>query len=275
MQDTQEAQPSALEIAEANLNAAEEAAASGQGQVKETAQDTQSAASEAPDPIAERFSKLEQEFKQNFNRVFSELGGVRNLRSEFDKLTQAQKQQIQQAPKSWAELDEQSQKVTREILRHVLQEEFGDKFKAVDTLQEQWQQQQSAQKVESLAREEFGQEFDKYNPVLYEIVESVKALAQQGRPDAQKFLEELKTTESGAYRLFGMARAQMAQSLQAKNEKANQEQEQKAKRAAVGVGGTKSAPSTVDSMGLPKKGSANRLEAMEAMLEKLESQRGR
>jgi hypothetical protein len=264
----------ALETAEANLNAAEQAAGGGQGQEQtqeKSANDQETQAAATTDPYGERFSKLEQAL----NRISSELGGTRKLQSEFDKFRQAQTQQTQTAPKSWDELDEPSKKTTQEILDHWFRENYGKKLEAYEAMHSSWQEQQQARQVENIARQELGADFDKFNPVMYEIVESIKALAETGREDAQKFLTELKSTESGVHRLIGMARAQLAQSVEAKNQKVTQDQEQKAKRAAVQVGGTKTAPSTVDAQGLPKKGSEGRLEAMESLLDKLESQKQR
>lgn len=264
----------ALETAEANLNAAEQAGAEAQGQQQNqegsaNGAEPQSAAN--TDPYGERFSKLEQ----MLNRINSELGGTRKLRSEFDQFRQAQTQQTQTAPKSWAELDEPTQKATREILLHVLQEELGPKLKDYDTMHSTYQEQQSLARVGEMARAEFGDEFDKYNPVMGEIYQALKGMAANGSEDASKFLTELKTTDSAAYRLFGMARQKMSESVQAKNEQVTKQQEEKAKRASVGVGGSKVAPSNVDTLGLPKKGSEGRLEAMEAALDKAMAQRGR
>ena len=69
-----------------------------------------------------------QRLREEFNRSNSELGQLRKMRSEFEALKKTQTTQTNSVPKSWQELDEATQKTTAEMVKHIVDQQYADRF---------------------------------------------------------------------------------------------------------------------------------------------------
>ena len=241
---TMEKQAQAIDAAEAESAAGQSESQGAQGAAGGQTQQQQQPAFNPTELQA--FMREQREYQ---NRINSQLGNFSKKQSELDKFLTAQNQP--KTPQSWEKLDEATRRATEELVSHIVESRFGEKFKTWDSVHDGWQTYQENTRVESMAHQILGSEFDKYDAALGQIYLQVKAQADQGNPQAAAFLKEIRTTESGVYRLVDMAKAQISQTLNAQSEKARLEQEGKAKRAATGVGGSRQVQTGAGADGLP------------------------
>ncbi len=191
-----------------------------------------------------------QQLLERFNQTNSEVGKFRKMQSEFDAMKKAQATQTQTAPKSWQDLDEATRAATMDMVMHIVNEKMGDRFGKYDKVAEGYEVQERNTRIVGLATDILGADYEKYNKPLGDIYGAVKKFAEEGDDRAAKFLEEIHSTESGVYRLIDIAKSQVSQTMQAQSEKAKLEQEGKAKRVSMGVGGGKATPTSVGKNGL-------------------------
>ncbi len=229
------------------------------------AQDTQAPVQEKTTPSFDAQQEV-QRLREEFNRANSELGQLRKMRSEFEGYKKTQNQPT--VPKSWQELDEPTRKATAEMVEHIFREKYGDRFDKYDKVAEGYEVQERNTRILGLATEILGSEFEKYNKPLGDIYSKVKQDASAGDTRAERFLNEIHNTDSGVFRLIDMAKAQASQSMQAQSEKAKLEQEAKAKRVSTNVGGGKPVTSSgnIGKDGLPTD-KAEKLAAMRSQLD--------
>jgi hypothetical protein len=199
---------------------------------------------------------LNQQLSRAIGPIKSELGKFRQVQSEFDRF----KNQINQpqVPRTWQELDPQSQQATDELLKHRFGALFADELKAIKELKS-WQQEQvesreretASQETDAILRNLAGDKYSEVEPLAGKIFLAATQAANMGDESAQKFISELYATESGKYRLAQMALAEYSRTLEAKAEKVKGDQANKAKKVSTGVGGQQP---PVNSQA-PKKGS--------------------
>ncbi len=249
----------AAAIDNANANPATE-------QVAQAQTTEQPAQQQAPANItADEFKQFMQQFQSFQNQTQSQLGNFSKKQSELDKFLTSQNKT--QAPKSYADLKPEEQASLKELVKHLVGEDlFKDKFERLDKIAESYEAQERNGRILSVANGVLGADFEKYNMPLGDLYIRVKQAAASGDQSAERFLNEIHTTESGVYRMIEMVKAQVSQSLQAQSEKAKLEQEAKAKRAASGVGGGRVQSTSNGADGLPTDKAA-RMAAMAALID--------
>lgn len=192
---------------------------------------------------------LDEMLKQSLNPIQSELGQLRKVRSEFSKLQQNNNQV--QAPKSWGELDPQTQQSTKELFQHLLEKEFGyaERFQRYDSALERQEKAERQDYTLDVTRQYLGSDFDNLDPIMGKLLSQAKQAAKSGDEGAQRFLWEFENTDSGIYRLADIAKAEYAKSLEGKSAQAKNDQAERAKKASTAVGSAKPAPSSVGADG--------------------------
>jgi len=247
-QGMMEQQASQLDAAYQAENAAAQSGAQGnQGNQDAVVNRTQQQQEPAFNPA--EFKAFMDEFKQFRNQTSSQLGNFSKKQSELDKFLATQS--ARPTPQSWDKLDEATRKATEELVSHIVESRYGDKFKTWDSTHESWQEMQANNRVEGLAHQILGKDYEKYDEALGNIYIQVRTQADQGDKQAQEFLKDIRTTGSGVYRLVDMAKSQISQSLQNQSEQAKADQEAKARRAASGVGGSRATQTGTGADGLP------------------------
>jgi len=241
------------------------AEATGESLEQAPAQAQQAPAQEKTAPTFDAQQEF-QRMREEFNKVNSEVGQLRKIRSEFEKMQKEKATQTNTAPKSWQDLDEATRKATEEMVMHIVEQRMADKFGKYDRVAEGYEVQERNSRIVGLASEILGTEYEKYNKPLGDTYSAVKKFADEGDERAQKFLEEIHSTESGVYRLIEIVKSQVSQTMQAQSEKAKLEQEAKAKRVSTGVGGGRTSTPASGKDGLPTD-KTERLAAMRAQLD--------
>ena len=205
---------------------------------------------EAPAPVANEpvqsqgfdetklASLIEAQLKNFLNPIQSELGQFRKVRSEFEQFKNQKPQNVTQPPTSWAELNQDQQKATRDLVNHLIQDILGEKLGKYDKALEGFESQQSVQSVMGIAQNYAGADFEKLNPIAGKLFTEISKAAAEGNDSAAVFINEINTTQSGVMRLIDMARQEYAKSVDAQSSKAKAEQEAKAKRAGTALGAT-------------------------------------
>jgi hypothetical protein len=239
----------AIDAADQGTQAAAGAEQNAQTQGNENDGNGRSAQGQEPAFDTRELRAFMEQQRQFQNRINSELGGFRKRASEMDKYLNQTKQA--QAPKSFSELPEQDQKSARELIKHLVEQEFGERFKSYDGMLDGYQLQRRNERIMDIARSALGDKFGELDGELGNAYMMVKNASEQGNHQAETLLNEIHSTESGVYRLIDIARNRYAQSMQTQSNQAKLEQEGKAKRAASGVGGSKTTQNSNGADGLP------------------------
>lgn len=244
----------------------------GQGQQQEAPEvepTTETAPKESPeDRIAKLLEEKLKGFEGRFSKYDSELGQLRKLRSEFDRSKSTP--QTNQPPRSVADLTPEQAQATKELLKHYVEELYGDKFKAWEGQYEQQQQVQQINSVYELAQKMAGPDFEKLNNVMGAKFSEYTAAARAGDAEAQQVVWEVMNTRSGVKALMQEAREMLAQSQQAKVEGVEAKRQDRARKATTGVNSTNppSAPQ-YDADNLPKD-RATRMKVIDELLAKVQ-----
>ena len=217
------------------------------------------------------FRQFMAEYRQHQNQINSQLGNFSKKQSELDKFLAKQNQP--QSPAEWSKLDDLTRKQTRAIVKAAFEEEFGDDMKNWNGVHQSFQAQEQNNRIMGIANQALGEDYGKYDKILGSLYLSVKQGAEAGDPNAERFLKEIRETESGVYRLVEMAKAQASQSLQAQSQQAAQQREGRAQRTSTAVGGNRQAQSGTGADGLPTD-KAERRKAIAAQIDEFNQRQG-
>lgn len=167
--------------------------------------------------------------KAELNPIQSELGQVRKMRSAFDRMQAQQNQPV--TPQSWAQMKPEEQSQVLELVEHAWKQKYGSQWEAMNQRFEVMQQRESLSQVENLARELAGEQFSELDPIMGNIYSDLTKKAESGDRQAQRLVYEIANTYSGVSHLVNLAKAELAQSVKANEEKAKADRQQAAKRA--------------------------------------------
>lgn len=167
--------------------------------------------------------------KGELNPIQSELGQLRKIRSAFDRMQAQQNQPV--TPQSWAQMKPEEQSQVLELVEHAWKQRYGSQWEAMNQRFEVMQQRESLSQVENLARELAGEQFSELDPIMGNIYSDLTKKAESGDRQAQRLVYEIANTYSGVSHLVNLAKAELAQSVKANEEKAKADRQQAAKRA--------------------------------------------
>lgn len=211
------------------------------------AQQTQTAAPEkaqAPQAQPDPNQLIAEALEKALGPIRSELGQYRKMRSEFSKL-QSQPQGPT-VPKSWQELPPDQQAATRELIKHVWEEMYGDKWGSVNGYIEQMQQQAELQGVYGKAQEYAGEQFKDLDPIMGRLFTEFAQKAKAGDEEAAQIVQEIRSTQTGLRWFVDLAKQEYAKSVQAQAAQTQTKQAAQRHRAATALGNTNPAPTAPD-----------------------------
>lgn len=197
----------------------------------------------------EEFRAFMAEVRADRNRINSQLGQFGKRTSELDRFLAEQNKP--KSPQSWDKLDAPTQAATRELVKHLVEELYGEKFKSWDNMHSTFREQERNGRILGIANQILGEKYKEYDKALGDIYTDIKMAAQGGNTGAERFLKDIHESDSGVYRLVEMAKAKVSQGIQAQGDRAKIEREQAAQRAANGVRGNAQAPNGKRGDGLP------------------------
>ncbi len=236
MAETQEQIAAQIDAAEADASqSGSEGASNGVGGQSNSQQQLANMDPAELKAFMEEFRASKNEDKQWRNQLNSRLGNYDKKTSELDKYLAQQNKP--QTPASWSKLDEATKAATKEIVQAAWEEKYGDDWKSFGEVKQSFQERQENDRVEGLCHRILGAEYSKYDEALGNIYTQVKQAAAQGDPGATGFLKEIRTTESGVYRMVQLAQAEVSKNLNTQSAQATQELSAKSGKAAKGVGG--------------------------------------
>jgi hypothetical protein len=212
-------------------------------QAPEAKQQTQTApqAAEVSDP-----NKLITEaLEKALGPIRSELGQYRKMRSEFSR-----QQQGQQAgpviPKSWADLPPDQQAATRELVKHIFESEYGEKWNGVNGYIEQMQTQAELQGVYGKAQEYAGENFKELDPIMGRLFTEFAQKAKAGDEESAQIVQEIRGTTTGLRWFVDLAKQEYAKTVQAQAAQSQSKQAETRKRVGTALGNTNTAPISSD-----------------------------
>jgi hypothetical protein len=178
----------------------------------------------------------EQKLQAMLNPLLSELGGLRKMRSDFDSFRKQTSQPQNQPPKSWEQLDEPTQKATRELIKHLVDDLYKEKFESWESTAQEYKAYQENSRIENSAKNYLGADFDKYNEPLGNFYLAIKQKADMGDPESAGLLQEIRTTRTGIQWMCEEVKKQVANSQEAKAAQVQQGQAAKVKSATTALG---------------------------------------
>lgn len=207
---------------------------------------TNEAPPEAGKPAEDPDAKYKALLEQALNPLKSELGQLRKLRSEWSRSQQSQTAQ-RQAPPSYAQMTPEQQAEFRAMMKHAWQEEFGADWEAIQSERQNAQKFNQRAEIYSIAEDYAGEQFKTLDPIMGDLLKSIRAKADEGDTRAQRFYKEIYETESGVLRLVDLAKQEYAKSVQGQAVQAEQKKAEQRKSAALSLSSTNQAPVTDDS----------------------------
>ena len=225
-------------------------------------------ARQAEPSMEDRIAKLLEErlgpVQSKLSKYDSELGQLRKLRSQFDKLNQNTNQPA--PPQSWTALPSEQQQATKELVKHLVQELYGEQFSKWDQFASRTETEGQIRQTYSRAQQIAGADFEKLNPVMGSLFEEYKQRAEQGDEDAQDMVENIHTS-AGLKALVYEARQKMAEGQEAKAATVERNRAERAKKATTAVNGSAPTSPQYSADNLPK----NRAERMKVIDELLKN----
>jgi hypothetical protein len=210
-------------------------------------------AKQAEPSLEDRIAKLLDErlnpVQQRFSKYDSELGQLRKLRSQFDRLNKQDSQPT--PPASWTQLPGEQQQATKELVKHLVQELYGDKFQTWDQQVQMAEQQGQIRSTYERAQQLAGPDFEKLNPVLGELFTEYKNRAAEGDEDALDMVENVHT-RAGLRGLIAEAKERLAKGQESRAEQVETKRSDRAKKAGTSVNGASQVSPQWSADNLPK-----------------------
>lgn len=197
-------------------------------------------------PVEEKYSseQVRKMIAEALNPIQSEVGQFRKVRSEWDKQRAASK--TEQVPQTIAQMTPEQMQASRDLVKHLFEEMYGEQFNALTARNEEMERQSQRMSIVDTAREYAGAQYAELDPVIGNLFTELKAKADAGDQRAARFVDEIYSTESGVLRLVDLAKQEHAKTIEARKASTATQQAQSRKNAATAIGNTNQAPVSSD-----------------------------
>jgi hypothetical protein len=187
----------------------------------------------APTASQDLAAQIKEILKQELNPVQSELGQLRKVRSEFEKMRASQNQPT--TPQSWASMKPEEQAQVLELVEHAWKQKYGSDWEAIQKERQETSQYRAVESVVNLAKELAGNQWDDLDPIMEKIYNGILEKSQSGDEKSRRIAWEVANTHSGVAYLVQLAKQELSQTVQATEQKATSQRQAQAKKAGTAL----------------------------------------
>lgn len=197
---------------------------------------------EATVPAVQTPSALtEERLRELLSPLNSELGQLRKLRSEFDKLRAQPNTKPTESPKAWSEMSPEQQAAWDDLNKHWFQRTYGDTWQKMQSRFEQMESSERMGRVEEIAKEFGGDAWKELDPIMGRIFNDLQAKAETDPASAELLEDVMSGRRAGVNMLVTLAKQELSNTVKAKEGQAKTAQEAQAKRVATTLNSTPTA----------------------------------